>query len=138
MAAIINASGTGCKTCHGKTIKLAGSLDFESEGYTARLKDKPAEHLGVAPGSTCPTGDFLIDSAAPANSWLLKKINDMTPNCGTVMPSTGALSAADKACVATYVSCVAPGGAAPSGGSASGGAAAGGTATGGSGGTGGA
>lgn len=109
VAAIINATGTGCKTCHGKAIKLSGTLDFETEGYTQRLKDKPAEHAGVAAGSTCPTGDKLIDSATPANSWLLKKINDMTPGCGTVMPSSGPLSAADNACFTTYVNCVAGG-----------------------------
>jgi hypothetical protein len=128
MAAIIKAT---CKTCHGTAIKLAGTLDMESAGYTGRLKDKLAEHAAVADATTCPKGDKLIDTATPANSWLLKKIMNQQGTCGTIMPSTGALSAADQTCVQTYVSCVAPGGAMPSGGTGSGGTASGGTASGG-------
>jgi hypothetical protein len=109
MAAIINAQGTGCKNCHGKQIKLAGTLDFETAGYSARLKDVPAEHAGVAAGAACPSGDKLIDSAAPANSWLLKKVTGMQGDCGTSMPTGSTLSASDQACMTTYVNCVAGG-----------------------------
>ena len=112
VTAVINATGTGCKTCHGVAIKLAGTLDMETAGLDARLKDKPAEHPGLPAGTACPSGDKLIDSATPANSWLLKKVTNMQASCGTVMPSSGVLSAADQACFTTYVNCVA-GAAAP-------------------------
>jgi hypothetical protein len=106
---IINTPGTGCKNCHGSLLKIAGTLDMEAPGLDARLKDKPAEHAGLPPGTACPSGDKLIDSAMPANSWLLKKIKNQQDTCGDVMPSTGALSAADQACFETYVNCVAAG-----------------------------
>jgi hypothetical protein len=124
MAKIINAQGTGCKGCHGKALKSGGMMDLESAGYTGRLVDKPAEHMGVEMGAACPSGDKLIDSANPSASWLLKKVTNMQGTCGVVMPITGALSAADQACVTTYVNCAAgkPGGAGGSGtGGASGG-----------------
>jgi hypothetical protein len=95
-----------CKLCHSTMLKLSGTLDFETPGYSARLKDKPAEHMGSTPGP-CPTGDKLIDSATPANSWLLKKVTDMQGMCGTVMPAPTPLPAADQACFTTYVNCVA-------------------------------
>lgn len=99
---------TQCKICHGSTTKLSGTLDLETMGVSARLKDKPAEHMGSTPGP-CPTGDKLIDSATPANSWLLKKVTDMQGTCGTVMPAPTALPAADQTCLTTYVNCVAGG-----------------------------
>lgn len=127
MATIINANGTGCKACHGTAVKLAGTLDLETPGYTARLKDKPAEHAGVTAGSPCPMGDKLIDSANPAESWLLKKVTNMQGTCGTVMPLSGALSATDQMCFTTYVNCVAGGATPAAGGTASGGSGTGGT-----------
>ena len=133
MTAIINAPA-GCKLCHtsNPATRTSGTLDFETAGYSARLKDKPAEHSNVPAGSTCPMGDKYIDSAAPANSWLLKKITGMQGSCGTVMPSTGMLGQADVMCVTTYVNCVAMSGApAGGGGTASGGAATGGGGSGG-------
>ncbi len=109
---------TLCKLCHTAPPGLKSSmLDLASPGYTARLKDIPAVHGDLAMGMTaadCPKGDKLIDTAAPANSWLLKKIHGEQGNCGTPMPSTGMLTAAQKTCIETYVMCVA-GGAAPAG-----------------------
>lgn len=104
---IVNATGTGCRVCHGSAIKLAGTLDLESLRISERLKDAPAEHPALPIGSICPTGDKLIDSANPQNSWLLAKIEGRQGACGTVMPPTGSLSATDQACMATYVNCVA-------------------------------
>jgi hypothetical protein len=106
---IVNAVGNGCKTCHSAYIKLdMGTLDLGSPGVSARLKDAPAQHKGVT-GDTggCPQGDKLIDSAHPENSWLARKILGQQGTCGTVMPSTGALSLADQVCMVTYVNCVA-------------------------------
>lgn len=126
---IINMQGNGCKTCHGAMIKLdMGTLDMESAGLSARLKDEPSAHKGLTDTSGCPTGDKIIDSTNPANSWLLKKINGQQGTCGTPMPSVGTLTAADKMCFETFVNCVA-GGSMPAGG---GGSAAAGAATGGS------
>lgn len=127
--------GSSCKACHGKQLKIVGKLDLETDGVTGRLKNQPAEHLAAGDGAQCPTGDKLIDTAAPASSWLLKKVKNEQGNCGTVMPSTPPPLTADQVkCFEDYVACVS--GAAPAG---TGGtpAGTGGTATGGSGGTGG-
>jgi hypothetical protein len=133
-----------CKLCHNNMGLKSAMLDLASDGVTARLKNVPATHAELGTGMTaadCPTGDKLIDTATPANSWLLKKIRGEQGNCGGVMPAGGA-TPAQKTCVEAYVACVAPGGAAPSGGTSSGGTSSGGTSagtsSGGSGGTGGA
>ena len=98
-----------CKTCHGKALKLAGTLDMESDGLTARLKNKPAEHPMPGAGAMCPTGDKLIDTMTPANSWLLKKVSGQQGTCGSAMPSGDGLAGADLTCFQTYVACVAGG-----------------------------
>lgn len=97
---------TTCKVCHGKALKIAGTLDLETAGYTDRLKNKPAEHPSVD-ASACPTGDKLIDTETPANSWLLKKVSNQQGTCGTVMPATPPLTSDQLSCFQTYVSCVA-------------------------------
>jgi hypothetical protein len=114
---IFQTQATLCKICHGKLLK-SSMLNLEDPGYTARLKDVPAVHGDLGTGMTaaadCPKGDMLIDSATPANSWLLKKIHGEQGNCGTPMPAATPLNAAQKTCIETYVTCVA-GGAAPAG-----------------------
>jgi hypothetical protein len=98
-----------CKLCHGFSLRSSG-LDLEAPYVTARLKDLPAMHTDLPMGMTaadCPVGDKLIDSANPEASWLLKKIRGQQGNCGTVMPSTGALDSDEMACLETYVHCVA-------------------------------
>ncbi len=103
-----------CKLCHAgraapNGLQSAG-LDLESPDVTARLKDVPAKHTDLAIGMTpadCPVGDKLIDTVNPENSWLLKKIHGQQGNCGTIMPSTGMLTADQRTCVETYVYCVA-------------------------------
>jgi hypothetical protein len=119
----------GCVLCHSSAAML-GKLILDGDNYTARLKDQPAKHDAPGAGAVCPTGDKLIDSANPSESWLLKKVKNEQGNCGTVMPQGGPLSGADLMCVQDYVTCVANG--APSGG---GGAASGGGGNGGTGGT---
>ena len=99
----------GCTGCHGNMLKSA-MLDVEAAGISARLKDKPATHADVADPSGCPTGDKLIDSANPMESWFLKKVNGQQGTCGAAMPIGPALSAADQECVKTFVTCVATGG----------------------------
>lgn len=109
--AIVSQGAIACKVCHSANPAARldmGTLDMESPGYAARLKDEPSAHKGiVGDASGCPKGDKIIDSANPANSWLLKKILGQQGACGTVMPSTGALSPADQACMQTFVNCVA-------------------------------
>jgi hypothetical protein len=134
MKEVFQTNQTLCKLCHNNMGLKSAMLDLSSDGYTARLKNVSATHTDLGMGMTaadCPTGDKLIDTTTPANSWLLKKIHNEQGNCGTVMPSTGTLSPAQKTCIETYVACVAPGGAAPSGGTSSGGAASAGTSSGG-------
>lgn len=133
-----------CTTCHSKTTMNNGlqsaGLDLESPNVTARLKNVPAKHTDIMAedGKTvmCPSGDKLIDTTTPANSWLLKKIHgtqdsSATTQCGTSMPQGTTLPADSLTCLDTYVTCVANsgGGGAP----ATGGAATGGSATGGGG-----
>lgn len=137
---IVTMGASACKVCHGSDPLARldmGTLDMASPGLSARLKDQASAHKGIVGDSSgCPKGDKIIDSANPDASWLLKKIKGTQGACGTVMPSTGALSATDQACMETFVRCVATGGSAmPSGGSGSGGtaAASGGTAAGGGG-----
>ncbi len=120
-----------CKLCHTTKTTADGGLqssglNLEADGFTDRLKNVAAKHTDLPMGKdTCTPGDKLIDTATPANSWLLKKIHGEQGNCGDPMPSTGTLSAAQKTCIEMYVACVAPGGAAPGG---TAGAAAGGSA----------
>ncbi len=146
VAKVFAGSTTSCKLCHSTAMETRlGQLDLQSANVTSRLKDVASKHVEIMPPPTagdCPTGDKLIDVANPAESWMLKKLKGLQKTCGTVMPSTAPLGAADLACMETYVACVAGkpigggGGAAAggSGGSAgsggSGGSAAGGTSAG--------
>jgi hypothetical protein len=114
-------------------------LDLASPGYTARLKDVPAVHGDLPMGKmTCMAGDKLIDTSNPDASWLKKKIEGNQGQCGDQMPSTGMLTADQKACLETYITCVAgpgmgTGGAGGTGGASGGGGGAGGAAAGGGG-----
>ena len=103
----IFAAATSCKLCHGAGVRLGG-LDLESPGRTARLKDVPAKHLEIAlPGAQCPIGDKLIDSANLQESWMLKKLTGRQGTCGEAMPATGPQTDAQRACMTTWISCVA-------------------------------
>jgi hypothetical protein len=97
----------GCTLCHGDALKSA-MLDLKTAGYSARLKDQPATHAEAQ--GPCPSGDKLIDSGNPAESWLLKKVAGAQGTCGTEMPPSAALTGTDLKCVQDYVSCVATGG----------------------------
>ncbi|MDF3065940.1 MAG: hypothetical protein K0R38_1541 [Polyangiaceae bacterium] len=97
-----------CTACHSSAFKL-GMLDL-SPGYTARLKDQPATHSEVVSPADCPSGDKLINSAAPDESWLLKKVSAAQGTCGGPMPAPSGLAGAELQCMKDYVSCVAMGG----------------------------
>lgn len=97
-----------CGTCHSNALKFA-QLDLTTAGVSSRLKDQPSTHGDLPAGMNtgCPTGDKLIDSATPANSWLLKKVLNQQDNCGLLMPQGSELTADEKTCMQTYVNCVA-------------------------------
>jgi hypothetical protein len=127
---------TPCFACHG-TAMLVPKLDLKKPGYTALLKNQPAQYTGV-PAAMCPSPPVkLIDTAAPANSWLLKKVKNDVGTCGTPMPppGSGEITPADVKCVEDYVACVTGTAPAATGGTGTAGTASGGTATGGTGGT---
>lgn len=131
--ACLSTAFTPCKVCHGAAL-LVPKLDLQKPGYTALLKNQPAQYTGVPP-AMCPNPPAkLIDTTTPANSWLLKKIKNDVGQCGTPMPPPMAplLAGADLKCVEDYVACVT--GSAPA---ATGGTGTAGTAAGGTGGTGG-
>jgi hypothetical protein len=106
---------TTCKLCHYANMPNAsppmpslGQLDLVSPNVEERLKDVPAKHVEIiAPNPVCPSGDKLIDSANPANSWLLKKLRGQQGSCGDKMPQTSTLTAFDQACLEDFVYCVA-------------------------------
>lgn len=93
-------------TCH-QPDNTQQTVDLVSPGYRARLVD-------VRP-SLC-TSQLLIDSANPANSFLLDKLNTR-PTCGAQMPFfRPPLSSRQRACVATFVDLVLSGAADADGG----------------------
>jgi hypothetical protein len=76
----------------------------------AQLKDVRATHGDLqspAIATDCGTDDKLIDSRDVEASWLLKKIRGQQGRCGTVMPPTGALDEAKRACIVEFATCVA-------------------------------
>lgn len=134
-AACLATAFTPCFACHG-TAMLVPKLDLKKPGFTALLKNQPAQYTALMP-AMCPSPPAkLIDTTTPASSWLLKKVKGDVGTCGTPMPPppTAMLTGADLKCVEDYVACVSGAAPAASGGT---GTAAGGTTTGGSGGTGG-
>jgi hypothetical protein len=95
-----------CTSCHTSSAPLGG-LDLQSAGVAARLKDQAAKHQSVDNPAQCPSGDKLVDSASPTESWLLKKVNGQQGSCGTQMPPGNMpVSQAELACLTAYVSCV--------------------------------
>lgn len=108
VACVAETFNSVCAVCHGNP-PLFAKLDLVSAGFSARLKDQAATHSDLPPGmdTGCPTGDKLIDSATPANSWLLKKMTNQQGNCGTNMPQGSQLTADEETCMQTYVNCVA-------------------------------
>ena len=86
--------------CHQQSTRLGG-LDLESPNLVARLLDKRA----------AGRGDYLlIDSELPEESALYLKL-DARPPYGTRMPQAAeGLSAADRACVLSWISAAVDGG----------------------------
>lgn len=116
------ASATGCARagCHNASFKAA-DLDLGSPGVESRLINVDAPHSDIScpnpdggvikvpcvPAS-CPTAK-LVDTAIPANSWLLKKIvGTEVGECGAAMPiAPGMLTAEQKDCLIQWVNALA-------------------------------
>ncbi|HTQ04019.1 MAG TPA: hypothetical protein VMI54_09185 [Polyangiaceae bacterium] len=122
----VNCTGTtydvalkSCNTlgCHASSYPSAGLNLTADSGLVGRLKDVPSKHTDIDCGNgvtctttptTCPSGDFLVDSSNYANSWLLKKIDESDPMCGVQMPDASAYKTAnDKACLEAMVQAIA-------------------------------
>jgi hypothetical protein len=100
---------TKCTICHGNGALKYSDLDLQTPGYSARLKDKPAVHKDIngMAIATCASGDLLVNSQAPMDSWFLKKVASQDGECGDPMPQGTGLMGDELTCVQTYVSCVA-------------------------------
>jgi hypothetical protein len=102
LTAVFTKSCTTSAVCHLAGMPSA-SLDLSSPGVAARLIDVPATHGDVADGTGCMQGQKLVDTANPAASWLLLKINGGQGSCGSAMPIGPGLSTTDKACIQAFV-----------------------------------
>jgi hypothetical protein len=100
---VVEALGLHCSlsSCHNASSKIAG-LDLSDPASLKGLIGRPAGHQDMncdlsgenfvpcTPDETaarCPTGLLLLDSAAPTNSWLVRKLTvGAADNCGDDMP----------------------------------------------------
>jgi hypothetical protein len=96
-----SCSSPGCHRVSmigGMTV-IAGDLDLTlNDGFRSRVVNVAATHSQIdcdpdpvaymacaTPPATCPTGDKIVNTADPANSWVLKKL-DGGAMCGDGMP----------------------------------------------------
>lgn len=100
---------------------MAADLDLASDGVENRLINVNAPHSDISCPNpdggalkvpcvpeSCPTAK-LVDTAIPADSWLLKKIEGTNiAECGMAMPiSPGELLPEEKACLIEWVNAMA-------------------------------
>jgi hypothetical protein len=102
--------------CHDTMYKQA-ELDFRTPGYEQRLVNMPATFTDItcpdpAGGPlpvactppSCAPGTLLINTAAPAESWMLKKLNGTHNECGDTMPiAPGMVTPDEKACLESWI-----------------------------------
>jgi hypothetical protein len=114
--------------CHAASYPYSGLNLTADSGLVSRLKDVPAKHGDVScspsdatqictcdstsfscttPPTSCPKGDFLVDSSDYTKSWLWKKLEMTDPMCGVQMPDGAYRSPADKACLEAMVQAIA-------------------------------
>jgi hypothetical protein len=114
---------TACHRPPAGTIATAAGLDLQSPGVEARLIDVVATHgdISCTPDggglpvdcipSTCPPAGTtrLVDRAVPANSWMLKKLNETHNDCGDTMPIAPGMfmTAAEKDCLIAWINAMA-------------------------------
>jgi hypothetical protein len=88
----------GCHTAK----EPASALDLESPGVEARLNNVEA--------ADCP-GEVIVQPGKPDTSFLIRKLEDEKPTCGTRMPRTDkAMPASEIACIKTWIAGLPPGG----------------------------
>jgi len=108
-APLIFEQKCGSSVCHGAEdgADLDGRPDLTSPGVGGRLLNAPAQYPQL---DGCPSPpELLIDSSAPENSLLWKKLNG-TQECGDGMPiphSLAPLPRDDLACVFEWMEGVA-------------------------------
>jgi hypothetical protein len=102
--------------CHDTMYNQAG-IDFRTPGYEQRLVNMPATFTditcpdpagGLLPvpcvPPSCPQGALLINTTAPAESWMLKKLLGTHADCGDAMPLPPGMATPDeKACLESWI-----------------------------------
>ncbi len=73
--------------CHVAGTNAAAGLDLMSPGVASRLVNKP---------SSCNGKLYL---SGPSDGYLLEKVTQETPTCGTRMPVTGSLTDEELRCI---------------------------------------
>jgi hypothetical protein len=77
----------GASSCHVAGTNAAAGLDLTSPGVASRLVNKP---------SSCNGKLFL---SGPDEGYLLEKVSQEMPSCGTRMPATGSLTDEELRCL---------------------------------------
>ncbi len=95
----------GSSACHDARDPEAG-LDLVSPGVASRLIDRPASCADTNPedpeACVC-VGRLLVDSAYPAQSYLLEKVSHDAPECDERMPVAGKLREGEMECVRRWI-----------------------------------
>ena len=116
-AVLTSCAGAGChQPIPSISYPGAAALDLTPDsGLVGRLKDVKATHgdISCPPSGTtcvpaaCDTNALLVNSNAPANSWLLAKINGNSNGCGDAMPLGTSIPTTSVTCLENFVNAVA-------------------------------
>ncbi len=100
-----------CVTCHGGASP-SGGLDLSAAkgGPSGRLVNASSLACRAAGAGDASAAPFrsLVAPGDPEGSYLLHKIADPSPSCGDRMPVGAPLSAAEVACVRTWIASLTP------------------------------
>lgn len=104
--------------CHNTTHMMSG-LDLQAAGYEQRIVNAPVTYGDIscpdpAGGplpvecvpTTCAqgTGQLLINTTTPSESWMLKKLLGTHGDCGDQMPlAPGKVTAEERACLESWI-----------------------------------
>lgn len=88
----------GASGCHVAGSSAAAGLDLTSPGVASRLVNKP---------STCNGKLYL---SGPDEGYLLEKVSQDMPACGTRMPATGSLTDEELRCIRLWAASAFDGG----------------------------
>lgn len=107
--ASLEEGGRGCvaSICHGRDTD---QLDL-SAGGPFSLAERLLDVTAAGDGEGCVPDAVYIDGSGAGEHYLIEKITERTPTCGSRMPLTPpALPAEDVACVEEWVDSVVAGG----------------------------